>query len=129
MILEQPTKHMKELTILLRHLNGENEVAEAHERAREHPGVLDFPEFLRQVGLGTFECFWELGQALKVPYAQLVNCDLIESSAQDNVREYVRTGRISPQCLEFMKAQHGEAGTKNCPPRDDNPEYQKDNCG
>jgi hypothetical protein len=117
------------LTLLRRHLNGENCIVRIAEFGKYCSSVEDFPKFLRDVGLGTHDGLLEIAQVLKVPYEQLLHCDLIEESAQENIRKYVLSGRISPRCIEFMSAQQGEAGTKNWPSRDDNPDYQKDNCG
>ncbi|MEI7513034.1 MAG: hypothetical protein WCJ74_00230 [bacterium] len=116
-------------TLLRRHLNGENKVVGIAEFAKFCPSVEDFPKFLRDVGLGTYEGLLEIAQVLKVPYEELLDCNLVDENAQENIREYVLSGRISPRCLEFMRAQHGKAGTKNWPPRDENPEDHHDPCG
>jgi hypothetical protein len=115
--------------MLQRFLDGSNEVNEVNESAKESAGVIKFIDFLTEIGMSSQSSILELAQVLKVPFSQLRSCNLIEGTAQENIRHYVRNCRISESSIEFLRRQNGEAGERNSPPLDDNPENQKDNCG
>ncbi len=112
----------------MRRLDGTNEIIETDDSCRNSPGVRDLKEFLIELKLASYEGFLELAQVLKIPFNRILNCELIERQAQDNIREYVEKDRLSKQSLEFLSHQSGEAGTKNAPGLEDNSDF-KDNCG
>ena len=104
--------------ILVRRLNGDNNIVETTDDVAQESSFTKMDEFLKKIGFNSHTGHLELAQVLKVPYDEFIECaenGFIDHSSRVNIANYVQNYRLCGEQIDFLQRQGGSAGKINTP--------------